>query len=103
MIENMFGHHISAQYNEELEDLRNRVLNMGGLVEQQIADAVAALVDGDGARWEAIARIRGIGMRLVQHISVNDGCFWAGAEPGRYLLHHNKQAVLRPDRESRAA
>ncbi|MCC6207595.1 MAG: phosphate signaling complex protein PhoU [Gammaproteobacteria bacterium] len=53
-MESMFGHHISAQYNEELEDLRNRVLNMGGLVEQQIADAVTALVEGDGERCEQV-------------------------------------------------
>jgi phosphate transport system protein len=41
------GHHISQQYNEELEDLRSRVLAMGGLVEKQIADAVEALSEGD--------------------------------------------------------
>ncbi len=41
------GHHISQQYNEELEDLRNRVLAMGGMVEKQIADAVEALAEGD--------------------------------------------------------
>lgn len=75
----------------------------GLVLAPHLAGKRVAVMDGDGARWEAIARIRSIGMRLVQHISVNDGCFWAGAEPGRYLLHHNKQAVLRPDRESRAA
>lgn len=41
------GHHISQRYNAELEDIRNKVLQMGGLVEQQIQDAVKALVDGD--------------------------------------------------------
>ena len=41
------GHHISQQFNVELDDLRSRVLAMGGLVEKQIVDAVTALVDGD--------------------------------------------------------
>ena len=40
-------HHISQKFNEELESVRNRVLAMGGLVEQQIADALRALVAGD--------------------------------------------------------
>lgn len=56
-MKNFFGHHISTQYNEELEDLRNRVLKMGGLVEQQIADAVAALVEGDSARAEQVINL----------------------------------------------
>ncbi|MEJ2577419.1 MAG: PhoU domain-containing protein [Gammaproteobacteria bacterium] len=37
------GHHISKRYNEELEDIRNRVLAMGGLVEQQLQDAMTSL------------------------------------------------------------
>lgn len=40
-------HHISKKFNAELEDIRNRVLLMGGLVEQQLVDAVNALVNGD--------------------------------------------------------
>ncbi len=39
--------HISRQFNEELEDIRNRVLTMGGLVEEQIDRAARALAKRD--------------------------------------------------------
>lgn len=48
-------HHISRQFNEELEEIRNRVMTMGGLVEQQTADAVKAVVDGDSALGRRVA------------------------------------------------
>ena len=41
------GQHISTQFNTELEDVLNRVLVMGGLVEQQLDDAVKALTECD--------------------------------------------------------
>ncbi len=41
------GQHISTQFNTELEDVLNRVLVMGGLVEQQLDDAVKALSECD--------------------------------------------------------
>ena len=43
------GQHISQQFNVELEDIRNRVMTMGGMVEQQLVDAIAAMVDSDSA------------------------------------------------------
>ncbi|OGI38404.1 MAG: phosphate transport system regulatory protein PhoU [Candidatus Muproteobacteria bacterium RBG_16_64_10] len=46
--------HISQQYNAELEDIRSKVLQMGGLVEQQIEQAINALVRGDTALGEAV-------------------------------------------------
>ena len=39
-------HHYSQQFNNELEDIRSRVLTMGGLVENQLAEAIAALNQG---------------------------------------------------------
>ena len=40
-------HHISQQFNAELEDVRSHLLAMGGLVEKQVNDAVNALIDAD--------------------------------------------------------
>ena len=51
----LIGQHISRQFNAELEDVRQRVLAMGGLVEQQIADATRALVNGDGVLGETVS------------------------------------------------
>lgn len=39
--------HISGQFNIELEAVRNNVLAMGGLVEQQLADALLAIENQD--------------------------------------------------------
>ncbi|WP_028312510.1 phosphate signaling complex protein PhoU [Derxia gummosa] len=46
--------HISKQYDSELEAVRNKVLQMGGLVEQQISKAVEALDTGDLALVNAV-------------------------------------------------
>ena len=42
-----FSQHISRTFNEELEKLRNEVLSMGGMVENQLHTAVEAIVAGD--------------------------------------------------------
>jgi len=47
-------HHISRRYNQELEDIRNRVLAMGGLVEQQLQDTMLALEKLDGTLAEKV-------------------------------------------------
>lgn len=39
--------HISGQFNSELESIRNQVMQMGGLIEQQLADVLNALSDND--------------------------------------------------------
>ena len=41
------GHHISERFNSELEDIRNKVLMMGGLVERQIEQAIEAYSTGN--------------------------------------------------------
>jgi phosphate transport system protein len=47
--------HISTQFNAELEDVRQRVMAMGGLVEQQIIDATEALSAMDAAMADRVA------------------------------------------------
>lgn len=49
------GHHYSRQFNEELEAIRGRALEMGGLVEQQLKRALKALVKGDSELGEQVA------------------------------------------------
>lgn len=39
--------HISKRFNEELEETRNQVMKMGGLVEQQVNDGLKALLNAD--------------------------------------------------------
>lgn len=50
------GPHISRRFNEDLEKLRTHVLQMGGLVEKQMSDAVVALVEGNGGLADEVSR-----------------------------------------------
>ena len=47
--------HISHKYNEELEHLRSRVLEMGGLVESQCKKALKSLIKGKAELAEKVA------------------------------------------------
>ena len=51
-----FSQHISRRFNEELENLRNSVLRMGGLVEEQLERAVTAVTEGDSELGLMVAR-----------------------------------------------
>ncbi|WP_431024710.1 phosphate signaling complex protein PhoU [Halomonas sp. H5] len=46
--------HISRQFNQELEELKTHLMAMGGLVEQQIQEAVSALLEGDSRLAERV-------------------------------------------------
>ncbi|MBD5770532.1 phosphate signaling complex protein PhoU [Marinomonas colpomeniae] len=46
--------HISQQFNNELEMLRQHFLTMGGVVETQVQDAVQALLDSNGELAEVV-------------------------------------------------
>lgn len=46
--------HISNQFNADLERLRAHFLEMGGLVEEQVADAISAIENADGELAEKV-------------------------------------------------
>ena len=48
--------HISRRFNKDIEELRNNVLSMGGLVETQLSRAIAAMVSGDSELGLKVAR-----------------------------------------------
>ena len=52
-----YKQHISEQFNTELEEIKNHLMEMGGKVEKQLVEAVEALVNRDtGAAEEIINR-----------------------------------------------
>lgn len=64
--------HTYTQYDVELEAIRKRLLEMGGLVAQQLSDAIAGLGDGDMARLESvIERDRRVN---DEEVALDEGC-----------------------------
>jgi phosphate transport system protein len=41
------SHHISQQFNADLEEVKNNLLEMGGMVEKQLSDAIEAIITAD--------------------------------------------------------
>lgn len=56
------SHHISQRFNAELEDIKKRMLEMGGAVEQQLADAMVSIISADS----------GLGSRVAQEDDIID-------------------------------
>jgi phosphate transport system protein len=50
------GHHISGQFNKEIEDIRNHVLTMGGMVEDQLEQAITAFTNTDQELAERVIK-----------------------------------------------
>ena len=55
MVYQEIGHHISHQFDEDLESLRSKVLNMGGMVEKQVENALIALTRSDSSLAEEVS------------------------------------------------
>ncbi len=50
------GNHISRQFENELEDIRNKVMAMGGLIEKQLEQAITCLLNSDSALAEDVIK-----------------------------------------------
>ncbi len=51
------SHHILSRFNADLEGVRSSVLQMGGLVEQQLQNGIDALISGDSRLGEEVAQL----------------------------------------------
>lgn len=65
--------HISQQFNEELEDVRGKVLHMGGVVEEQLVNAINALIHGDAELGKRViendGRVNSLEMEIDEECS----------------------------------
>lgn len=52
----MAAEHIYKQYDTDLEAIRSKVLEMGGIVEEQLADSIAALINIDGKLADSVIK-----------------------------------------------
>lgn len=64
--------HTSQQYNQELEEVRNHVLQMGGLVEEQLANALKALQENNS---DLASRVASEDHRVNElEVSIDEEC-----------------------------
>lgn len=64
--------HISRQFNQELESLKTQLLAMGGLVERQLNEVIAALMEGD---FDAAEQVRNRDREINEfQLEIDDEC-----------------------------
>jgi len=57
MSTNKMTPHISRAFDQDLENIRTRVLEMGGLIEQQLLNALKGLIDGEIELAEEVIKV----------------------------------------------
>lgn len=50
----LHSHHISRQFNSDLEEIKNNMLEMGGMVEKQLTDAIEAIISADSGLGQRV-------------------------------------------------
>lgn len=66
------SHHISQQFNTELDEVKTHMLEMGGLVEKQVSDAIQSLLEADSGLAEKVKQ----GDKLINkmEVSIDEEC-----------------------------
>ena len=64
--------HISGQFNAELEHIRTQVMIMGGMVEQQLTDAITAMHNLDGELAQRV--IDGDQKVNMMEVEIDEAC-----------------------------
>lgn len=65
-------HHISQQYNIELDDIRTHLSEMGGMAQRQVNDAIASLIDLDVDKAHQVVQAdRGVN---AMEMSIDEEC-----------------------------
>ncbi|GAP74192.1 MULTISPECIES: phosphate signaling complex protein PhoU [Pseudoalteromonas] len=71
-MEHNINKHISGKFNEELESVRNHVLSMGGLVEQQLNSALDAVSKNDA---ELAKKVKANDYRVnAMEVNIDEEC-----------------------------
>jgi phosphate transport system protein len=66
------GQHISRRFNEELEDVRSKVLHMGGVVETQLANALRVMVNDEAELAKEVVKADSIVNSL--EVEIDEEC-----------------------------
>ncbi|SFN55132.1 phosphate transport system protein [Izhakiella capsodis] len=64
--------HISGQFNAELENIRTQVMTMGGMVEQQLSDAILAMHNMDAVLAQQV--IDGDHKVNMMEVAIDEAC-----------------------------
>lgn len=67
-----FNQHTSKSYNQELEDIRSLLLNMGGMVEKQLQKAMQSLLEGNKKMAKKVIR-KDLGVNAME-VKIDEEC-----------------------------
>ncbi len=67
-----FNQHTSKTYNQELEDVRNALLNMGGAVEKQLQKAMQSLLDSNQKMAKKVIK-KDLGINAME-VQIDEEC-----------------------------